>query len=283
MPTTLTRPQSRDRVRVVGRRHLWNRALGERLERAGLQVQSAELDEQNQGDDAALTLFDFVGEETSAQTQLLRVLQEAGRPMSRAELTPMLLLASPGANWRELLHSIEPLLREGRADFVRLSPDQASREDAFEEVVERAHLLLQRRAFWAQSESPNYARQILAPFPAPDARINELHNAQSGRMDAKRVAAFFSIPLARLAKLLGTSSQAAHKTPDAPSLQGGLAPFHFVASALLGMFEEAEHARTWLHAPNEEFDGETPIALIKGGEIEVVAELLRDALVGQPG
>lgn len=285
MSTTLTRNHTRV-VRIIGRRHAWNGALNERLEREGLQVQNVEPQEAQDGNEA-LTLFDFVGEETpiemnSVEMALLRALQSQPS-QTREPLASVLVVTSPTSRWHELLHSIEPLLSEGRADFVRLSPDDAVKEDAWEEVVQRAQLLLQRRALRSESEAQRFARRTLAPFPASPRLLAQLHNEVSGRMDAKRVAAFFGLPLSTLAKLLGVSSQAAHKTPDAPSLQSGLAPFHFVASALLGMIATPEDARIWLHAPNDEFDDETPLTLIKNGEIELVTDLLRDALMGQPG
>lgn len=118
-------------------------------------------------------------------------------------------------------------------------------------------------------EVARFARRILSPFPAPDVRLAELFNSESGRLDAKHVAAFFGLSLSTLASLLGVSSQEVHEAPDAPSLQRGLAPFHFVALALKSLVEEPEGARVWLQTSNEDFDGDAPLALIQNGEVEL--------------
>lgn len=81
---------------------------------------------------------------------------------------------------------------------------------------------------------------------------------------------------------LGVSPVALHKTPDVRSLQEGLQPWHFSATALLDLVGTPEAAQVWLHTPNPDLDGHTPLALMQAGEAEVVAALLRDALVGQP-
>jgi CheY-like chemotaxis protein len=110
----------------------------------------------------------------------------------------------------------------------------------------------------------------------------ELHNSRSGRLDARRVADFFGLAPARLAKLLGRSPQALHKTPDAESLQKHLAVFARIATSLLSVFEGKEAARIWLNSPNPALDRTRPIELVERKQPEVVAELLEDALLGHP-
>ncbi|MDO8677887.1 MAG: response regulator [Acidobacteriota bacterium] len=111
----------------------------------------------------------------------------------------------------------------------------------------------------------------------------ELHNPRSGRLDARRVADFFGMAPARLAKVLGRSPQALHKTPDAESLQKPLAVFARIATSLLSAFEEKEQARIWLNSPNPDLDETRPIELVEQKKPDVVAELLEDALLGHPG
>jgi hypothetical protein len=111
----------------------------------------------------------------------------------------------------------------------------------------------------------------------------ELHNPQSGRLDARRVADFFGMAPARLAKILGRSPQALHKTPDAESLQKHLAVFARIATSLLSAFEGREQARIWLNSPHPDLDETRPIELVEKKKPEVVAELLEDALLGHPG
>jgi CheY-like chemotaxis protein len=111
----------------------------------------------------------------------------------------------------------------------------------------------------------------------------ELHNPRSGRLDAGRVAAFFGMAPARLAKILGRSPQAVHKTPDAESLQEHLAVFARIATSLLSAFQGKEQARIWLNSPHPDLDETRPIELLKKKKQDVVAELLEDALLGHPG
>lgn len=126
------------------------------------------------------------------------------------------------------------------------------------------------------------SRQVRAPklslSTAP-----ELHNPRSGRLDARRVADFFGMAPARLAKILGRSPQALHKTPDAESLQKHLAVFARIATSLLSAFEGKEQARIWLNSPNPDLDETCPIELVEKKKPDVVAELLEDALLGHPG
>ena len=58
--------------------------------------------------------------------------------------------------------------------------------------------------------------------------------------------------------------------------------FERIATALLRLTASTTEARMWLNAPNPELEGQPPIAVIRNGEAEVVAQLLEDVLVGQP-
>lgn len=125
-------------------------------------------------------------------------------------------------------------------------------------------------------------KQVRAPTLSIST-ASELHNPRSGRLDARRVADFFGMAPARLAKILGRSPQALHKTPDAESLQKPLAVFARIATSLLSAFEDKEQARIWLNSPNPDLDETRPIELVEGKKPDVVAELLEDALLGHPG
>ncbi len=111
----------------------------------------------------------------------------------------------------------------------------------------------------------------------------ELFHPQSGRIDAGRIATFFGLPLARLARILGRSPQTVHKTPDAERLQKPLTVFVRIASVLLSLFGSAHKARIWLNAPNPDLDKLRPKELLERGKPEIIAELLEDAVLGHPG
>lgn len=128
-----------------------------------------------------------------------------------------------------------------------------------------------------------------APAVAPGAPretraepIPELHDEASGRLHAARVARFFGLSLSALAKALGRSPQTLHKTPDAPRLQGALAPLARIASSLLTLFGTPEKARVWMNAPHPDLDRVAPLDLVKANKATVVADLLEDALLGHP-
>ena len=111
----------------------------------------------------------------------------------------------------------------------------------------------------------------------------EIHDPDSGRLDAKRIGSLFGITLADVARLLRRDLSTVHKTPDAPSLQPGLALFERVGAPLLYLAGSPQNLRIWLNAPNPDLEDEAPLALLKNGEGVTVVELLEDALVGQPG
>ena len=136
--------------------------------------------------------------------------------------------------------------------------------------------------FEMNRHAPEERAQLGAP-KLSSSTAPELHNPHSGRLDAKRIADFFGLAPARLAKILGRSPQALHKTPDAESLQKPLAVFARIATSLLSAFEGKEQARIWLNSPHPDLDETRPIELVEKKKPFVVAELLEDALLGHPG
>ena len=102
-------------------------------------------------------------------------------------------------------------------------------------------------------------------------------------MDARRIAAWFDLPVAGLARSLSRSSAAVHKTPAALSLQAGLAVYQRIARALGILAGSEMGAKIWLHTPNPDLEGRTPNFLLREGQAEIIAALLDDALAGQPG
>ncbi len=304
MPTTLSRPLplKRAQVRVIQRR-AQDHNLFQRLQREDFDVQVAEFEDVSQLEDVArigggtsenvtFWVFDLAKEDAAQSAPSL------SRWMQQSSIEPLqgylyqqlyaLVLMSKEGSWQDIVSSLDPLLRAGHADFVRLEENASAQ--SWEEVMARLNLLMERQNFvqvkdknQAPSPADEFAAKTLAPFPARAKVLPDLHDPQSGRLDAKRIAVFLGMTSASLARQLGTSPQALAKTPDASSLQPRLAPFHFVAVSLLDLVGTPEAARAWLNVPSDEFDGDTPLHLLQNGEVEVVTGLLRDALVGQPG
>jgi hypothetical protein len=117
-----------------------------------------------------------------------------------------------------------------------------------------------------------------------DHLVPALHNTKSGRLDAARTAEWFGMPVKTIARLLDRGYATVHKTPDSVAIQDKLTVFLRIASGLLRLAGSPKAAKVWLNAPNPDLeDWHTPMSVIEAGEQDVIAELLEDALMGQPG
>lgn len=120
------------------------------------------------------------------------------------------------------------------------------------------------------------------PTRIPVLAVHELHNDNSGRLDAKLIAKGFGMSLADVSRSIGKKLQTVHQTPDSPALQKSLFPFERIASALLKLTGSEKGLKVWLNTPNDAFPGEFPIEVLKQGHGELLAEMLEDVLVGHP-
>lgn len=190
----------------------------------------------------------------------------------------------------------QEVAEEPSTDFVRRPAD-------FQEVLLRIDRLLSarhRKASRPRRQSDLNARSGVAragvPSEAGDAPGTsaseggalghvafDLHDPDSGRIDARRVSELFGVPLRQIAALLGQKPQTVSKTPDSRTLQAGLTLFERIASALMCLVGSQEGLRIWMNAGNPQLDGKTPVELLLDGRGEVVADLLEGMLVGQPG
>jgi CheY-like chemotaxis protein len=112
--------------------------------------------------------------------------------------------------------------------------------------------------------------------------LSELHDPQSGRIDAKKIAEFLGVPLARLAEPLGVNYPAAHKTPSAPGLQKTLRPIKRSIEMISNLTTSKSDARAWLNCSHPDLGGRTPIELILEGRAEGLVTLLENVLAGIP-
>ena len=109
-----------------------------------------------------------------------------------------------------------------------------------------------------------------------------LHDPETGRLDAKRIAAYLGVSLSSLAVVTGRSVAAIHKAPAANSVQEALGPIARTISLLSEVFESKEHIQAWLHSPHADLGNQSPMRLILGGHADAVADMLAAALAGQP-
>jgi Antitoxin Xre/MbcA/ParS C-terminal toxin-binding domain len=110
-----------------------------------------------------------------------------------------------------------------------------------------------------------------------------LHNPDSGRLDAQRMAEYLGVPLTQLAAGIGRPYQALHKTPDAPAAQEALWPIKRALNILAELTGEDDAAiRAWLNTPHPDLGGITPLQAILSGHAAEVEGMLAGAMAGIP-
>lgn len=125
-----------------------------------------------------------------------------------------------------------------------------------------------------------------APRPSPLDGVDEVVKATedlrmaNGNLSATAVAKAFGVSLNQLAGWLGRTRQALSKTPDADSIQNGLAFFERVAR--LRAVVSADRFLKWLRMANAQLDGKTPLDLLACGEGQVVVDFVEDMMTGAP-
>ncbi len=204
---------------------------------------------------------------------------DAPRTMRFGKAAAKYHLASDARSFSRELEAFDPTIV--LAD-VRLDVEMA---ELLASVQRKGHAVVAL----VDSRRPGDLQKVLARFnlgPAagrePSGLLPKLH-ASNGRLDAQRMAKWFDVSLTRFSKFLGVAVQTVHKTPSGVRLQLKLSVFARIAGALATLFGTEARARIWLNAPNPELGGKTPLMVIEKQKSEVVAGLLEDALVGQPG
>jgi len=112
--------------------------------------------------------------------------------------------------------------------------------------------------------------------------LQQLHDPDSGRVDAKRVANYLGVPLAKLAPALDVKYRTLFKTPSAESAQESLRPIKSVLTILNDMVGDRQTVRAWLNAPHADLGMRTPIQVILEGHVDALLRLLENAIEGIP-
>jgi hypothetical protein len=112
--------------------------------------------------------------------------------------------------------------------------------------------------------------------------VEPAHDPRSGRLDAKRIAALFDVPLNDIARAVGVTVSAVSKRATAPSAQNGLRELEFVWGTLMNVFGSEAKGRAWLHAPRPDLGGQSPLSLVTQGAAKDLANYIRRALAGEP-
>lgn len=186
---------------------------------------------------------------------------------AKAPLTPILaVLHSPA------LKALNAALEAGASDVIDAPYDTAA--------LSKRLLVLRERLRRAAEPAP---RAIGPELSALAVRRPDLHDPESGLVDARLVADALGISLARMARGLDVDYKAIHKTPTAARLQKPLMAIKEVLHLIGQVYPAPAYQRVWLNQPLADLEGESPLDVILSGEAAVVASLLEDALAGQPG
>lgn len=120
----------------------------------------------------------------------------------------------------------------------------------------------------------------LAPATARPVVLQELHDPETGRLDAAKIAEYLAVPLAQLARALGANYATVHKTPAALALQERLLPIKTALVILSELFRDQSTVRAWLNSPHPDLGKRTPLAVILEGHGDAVAAILENAIEG---
>lgn len=104
-----------------------------------------------------------------------------------------------------------------------------------------------------------------------------------GNVDAKRVRDYLHVNTEDIASITGKSDRRIRQAPDAAALQPALKKVVYIVSGLKQLTGGDDRSvRIWLKAPHPALDGDSPIDLMRGGEIDIVVKLVDHMLSGAP-
>jgi len=138
-----------------------------------------------------------------------------------------------------------------------------------------------QRASAARAEVRGMARGTGGRTPL-GVTLQELHDRETGRIDAKKTADFLGVPLAKLAETLEVNYQTVYKTPAAPALQKNLRPIKRSLELISGVTRNRADALAWLNNAHPDLGGQTPMDIILGGRAGAIVTMLENAFAGIP-
>lgn len=147
------------------------------------------------------------------------------------------------------------------------------KQDLLEQAAE-----MQKRISVLQEE----IQALLRSAGALQVTLPELHDEATGRVDARKVANYMGVPLARLAEALRLNYKAVHRNPSAEAAQAALKPVKRSLEILHGFFQKPETVRVWLNTPHPDLDGHTALEMILVNNSNAVLRILENAAAGVP-
>jgi hypothetical protein len=115
------------------------------------------------------------------------------------------------------------------------------------------------------------------PITEPNITLPELHDQETGRVDAQKIASFMAIGLKPLCTALRLNYKAVHRNPSAVRIQKSLQPLTRILELLNQFLGSAQAVRIWINAPNPNLDGSTALETILEGTARAVLTLLECA------
>src|ERR1039458_7850153 len=97
-----------------------------------------------------------------------------------------------------------------------------------------------------------------------------LHDAVTGRIDARKVADLMGVPLKRFAEGIRLNYKAAHRNPAAGAIQEALQPVKRSLEILHEFFGKPQVIRAWLNTPHPDLDGSTALETILDNNAKAV-------------
>lgn len=112
--------------------------------------------------------------------------------------------------------------------------------------------------------------------------VEELHDPETGLLDAQRAARAMGISLVVLATALGSTPSKLANRPGAKPVQSALREIEFAIAGLRRLLGSDRRIVVWLNEPHPDLGGEPPINLLTKGSAWDFANFVRSALAGQP-
>jgi hypothetical protein len=112
--------------------------------------------------------------------------------------------------------------------------------------------------------------------------VEGAHDPNSGRLDAKRIAELFGVPLTTVAHAVGVTPSALSRRRTARSAQDGLRELTFVWRTLMNACGTEAKAKAWLNAARPDLGGKPPLVLLTSGRARDLGNYIRRALAGEP-
>ena len=124
--------------------------------------------------------------------------------------------------------------------------------------------------------------QLAQRRPAMVLPLKELHDSDTGRLDAQKIADYLDVPLSKVAQALNLNYTTLHKTPAAASAQEALAPIKRSLAILSSSVGDRSNILAWLNSQHPDLGNRTPLQVILEGHAGALCTILENALDGTP-